>query len=212
MSIYRTIIASVLMLFTVILVNKVNVIEDNPMKIQLSNFPKQISKWNGRVGLIDQKILEQLGVEDSFYADYTSRNGIIINLYIAFYESQREGDMIHSPKNCMPGGGWNITKTSLEEIDFPGKQEKSKIIKLNLQNGPNKQVVLYWYQSRGRIINSEYLQRIYLVIDSITKRRTDGSFIRLIAPVINDNHDAAVADLKEFARLIFPILEEYIPS
>ncbi len=74
-----------------------------------------------------------------------------------------------------------------------------------------KQIVLYWFQSGGRIIASEYMQKIWMVTDSITRHRTDGSFIRLTAPVVNDEQ-ASLNQLKEFIRHLMPILQEYIPS
>ena len=113
----------------------------------------------------------------------------------------------------MPGAGWNITKTSIEELNIPDTNPvKMKTIKLILQKGAQKQIVLYWFQSRGRIITSEYMQKIYLVIDSITRHRTDGSFVRLISPVQNGNEAKTLKDLKDFGGLLVPILNDYIPS
>ena len=113
----------------------------------------------------------------------------------------------------MPGAGWNITRTSLEEMEIPGiPSGKTKAIKLIVKKGPHKQIMLYWFQSRGRIINSEYMQKIYLVIDSITRNRTDGSFVRLIAPVTNDNEAETLNRMKDFAKQLMPLLNDYIPS
>jgi EpsI family protein len=113
----------------------------------------------------------------------------------------------------MPGGGWNITDTSIVELDIPGnKPSNIDVIRLDLSNGRERQVVLYWYQSRGRFVASEYWEKIYLVIDSITKRRTDGSFVRLIAPVINENEEKALKDLKDFASKLVPVLQEFLPE
>ena len=137
---------------------------------------------------------------------------ITCSLYIGFHQSQREGDLIHSPKNCMPGGGWNIVDTSIVDLNVPSHQPKSvKVIRLMLQNGLRKQMVLYWYHSRGRVIHSEYHQKIYLVIDSITRRRTDGSFVRLISPVTSDEKQTLEV-LKDFAVQLLPLLDDYIPS
>jgi EpsI family protein len=113
----------------------------------------------------------------------------------------------------MPGSGWNITDTSLEEIIIPGnKTKKIKAIKLILEKGINKQVVLYWFQSRGRFIASEYWQKIYLVWDAIFKNRTDGSFVRLITSVNDKGVESATESLKSFAVAVIPILNEYIPG
>jgi len=178
-----------------------------------SNFPKQIGEWVGKEERFDQEIYDLLGVDDSFLCNYNTRKGGQVNLYVGFYQSQREGDTIHSPRHCMPGAGWNIIDTSSEELTIPNrKPAKIKVARLTLEKGTQRQVVLYWFQSRGRIIRSEYMDKVYLVMDSIAKRRTDGSFVRLIAPAINGDEGKAIKDLKEFAQVLIPILGEYIPS
>jgi len=178
----------------------------------LSTFPTRIGKWRGHVERFDQKIYDVLGVDDSFLCDYWSPDGKNINLYIGYYASQREGDIIHSPKNCMPGAGWNIIRTELVNLDvLQSEPHKIKVIKLTLQKGSQRQVMLYWFQSRGRIISSEYWQKIYLVLDSILKRRTDGSFVRLAAPVTRSEPET-MHELEGFAQELFPILEQYLPG
>ncbi len=178
----------------------------------LSGFPRQIGEWTGTEKFFDKNIYDILKVSDSFLADYYNPDGYPIYLYIGFYQSQREGELIHSPKNCMPGAGWNIEQSYLEELETP-QTGKVKVIKLILQRGANKQVMLYWFHSQGRIISSEYMQKIYLVWDSVTRRRTDSAFLRLITPVIkSEDETAAVNRLKDFAEDIMPLLFEYIPS
>ncbi len=187
--------------------------ESMQAKKKFSTFPKQVGAWIGKESFFEQKIYDKLGVDDSVLISYKSNDTREVQLYVGYYESQREGDLIHSPKNCMPGSGWNITDTSLEEIIIPGnKTKKIKAIKLILEKGINKQVVLYWFQSRGRFIASEYWQKIYLVWDAIFKNRTDGSFVRLIAPVNDKGVESATDHLKSFAVAVIPILNEYIPG
>jgi EpsI family protein len=178
-----------------------------------AEFPKQIGEWVGKESRFDQEIYDILGVDDSFLGNYRSPEGRVINLYIGYYQSQKEGDIIHSPRNCMPGSGWKITDSGMETIRTAGLEDRDiPVAKLNLQNGAQKQVSLYWFQSRGRIIYSEYWQKIYLVTDSISKRRTDGSFVRLITPINENNEDEAIETLKNFAESLMPILREFIPS
>ncbi|WP_232364241.1 exosortase C-terminal domain/associated protein EpsI [Desulforapulum autotrophicum] len=176
-------------------------------------FPMTIGPWTGTTSTFDQKVYDILGVEDSILASYETPDGRDVQLYVGFYQSQKEGDLIHSPKNCMPGSGWNILRSSIEPVDV-GQNNNGKninVIKLILVKDSQKQVVLYWFQSRGRIISSEYMQKIWLVIDSITKHRTDGSFVRLISPVV-ENEDKTLEILKDFTKQIYPYLNEYIPS
>ena len=213
MPIRRTITASVLMILTMICLRYMSHVEDIKPNEPFSTFPKQIGEWTGKEEHLDEEIYDILGVDDSFLCNYKTSDGRQVHLYIGFYRSQREGDLIHSPKNCMPGSGWGITGTSLEELIIPNHNpEKIKMIKLLIKKGAQRQVVLYWFQSRGRFIASEYMQKIYLVIDSIVKHRTDGSFVRLVAPVVGGDEEKTVKDLKNFAKLLIPILQEYIPG
>jgi EpsI family protein len=201
------------MILSMIALKQLIHMEDIHLIKPLSTFPKQIGEWVGKESRFDQEIYDVLGVDDSFLCNYRGPEGRLVQLYIGFYQSQREGDLIHSPKHCMPGAGWNIIRTSLEEVEIPGSNPGTmKTVKLVLQKGPQKQIVLYWFHSRGRIITSEYWQKIYMVIDSIKKHRTDGSFVRLIAPVINGNETETLKNLKKFTMLILPVLNEHIPS
>lgn len=179
----------------------------------LSEFPRTIGEWRGDESRFDQEVYDLLGVDDSFLATYRHPSGKTVQLYIGFYQSQREGDIIHSPRNCMPGAGWKITRTDYRNIARPYAEEPSaKVIEMTLSNGRFKQAMLYWFHSRGRIISSEYWQKIYLIVDSVLRHRTDGSFVRLIAPMPETESPEAFAVLEEFAEQLFPILDDYLPS
>ncbi len=210
MSLKHTVIASVLMLVSLAGLRYFSHSEEIHPNKAFSTFPRQIGIWEGKEQFFDQKVYEVLGVSDSFLANYISPEGKSVNLYIGFYQSQREGELIHSPKNCMPGAGWNISRSTIEELETPGFHSgKIRVIKLILEKGQHKQVMLYWFHARGRIISSEYMQKIYLVIDSMTRHRTDESFVRLIS---YGDEAEALNTLKEFAKQLMPILHEYIPS
>jgi EpsI family protein len=210
MNIRHTITACIIMLLTLVFHNYISQAEAVPSKTPLSSFPTQIGEWKGSTDRFDDKIYEILGVDDSFLANYFGPDNRLIQLYVGFYGSQREGDIIHSPRNCMPGGGWNITRMTDETLSVGGR--KVTVRQLLLEKGKQKQVVLYWFQSRGRIIASEYSQKIYLVWDAIFRNRTDGSFVRLITPVVGGNQKEAEAEIKDFGEKLVPILSEYIPS
>lgn len=184
--------------------------EEIPPVKPLSGFPDRIGPWQGRKGALEHDILQVLGVEDYVLSDFTLPADRYINLYIGFYESQRKGDLIHSPRNCMPGAGWNIVETGREMLTDPETGETYKVASLVLKRGNQSQMVLYWFHSRGRIIASEYMQKIWLVVDAVFRNRTDGSFVRLITPVTSTQQEA-VQLLQEFAGLLKPMLDEYIP-
>lgn len=209
----RPTVIAVIMLMTMMLLSFVSRSENIQPNKPFGSFSMQIGEWRGTVDKFDDKIYDVLGVDDSILANYRSETKGSVNLYVGFYQSQKEGDLIHSPKNCLPGAGWSITQTSLESIDLShgGGNQNIDVIRLRLERGSQKQVMLYWFQSRGRIISSEYMQKIWLVIDSITKHRTDGAFVRLVAPVVDDEQQT-VEWMKGFVKEIFPYLTEYIPS
>lgn len=211
MLITRSIIAALLILCGAVSLQFISISEAVPPRKSFSDFPKEIGPWKGKESRFDNAIYDILGVEDSFLANYMGPDGGHVQLYIGYYDSQRKGDLIHSPKNCMPGAGWKIIETDYTEVER-GNGEPAKVIKMTLQNGKYKQLMLYWFHSRGRIIASEYWQKIYLVWDSITKRRTDGSFVRLLSPIVDGNDEQALQNLSDFAEGLMPLLNEYIPS
>jgi EpsI family protein len=159
---------------------------------------------------MEERIVQAVSV-----SDYTNRvyfaDGIApIQLYVGYYESQKTGDTIHSPKNCLPGGGWDPVHSGLSTIPLPGARQ----IVVNdyvIQRDLNKQLVFYWYQGRGRVIASEYSGKFWMVADAISRHRTDGALVRLVTPM-SDGETAARARLVGFTQDLFPQLDEIIPK
>lgn len=215
MSLKRSILASAIMLFTLvclILIRQSG--EVQPMR-SLSTFPLRIGDWVGEEKYFDQYIYDKLGVDDSILRDYRTRDGSVIELYIGYYQSQSQSDIIHSPKHCMPGNGWKIIETDKVFVHIDDIDAAQKNIRLNhmwLCKGRRKMNMIYWFQGRGRYITSEYMQKIYLVLDSITRRRTDEAFIRIISMTTAGKETKSSKNLIDFAMLLMPILKEYIPS
>ena len=131
-------------------------------------------------------------------------------LYVGFYQSQRTGSTYHSPKNCLPGGGWQFMESDQVPVPVPGAGSIN-INKVLIQKGLDQQVILYWYQDRGRVIASEYAAKGYLIWDAMTKNRTDGALVRISVPVTSTTEEAyqqAVAFLQD----IWPVLQDYMPE
>lgn len=184
-----------------------------PISKELSQFPKQIGIWQVvGSGELSDSTLKMLGVDDYVDYRYASEDGTIINLYISYFSSVGVTGGYHSPRNCLPGGGWQIAELSTKRLN---KSDSSKPVEVGfmvVQQGANKQITLYWYQNRGRVIASEYWEKIFLVVDAIFKRRRDGSFIRIMAPVHNSNFVETEAQLRDFAEKILNLLEGFIPG
>jgi EpsI family protein len=137
-----------------------------------------------------------------------------VNLYVAYYASQRTGQAVHSPSSCLPGGGWRIEQFDQREV--PGVQLRTGPLRVNravIRQGLQRMMVYYWFQERGRDITSEYLVKWYLLVDALTQQRTDGALVRLITPM-REGEDLADGDarLQQFSVAAVPELRGYLPD
>lgn len=176
----------------------------------LTQFPLRIGNWSGSDTTIGESVLKVLRIKDylsRIYLNNHSHNSLM--LYIGYYPSQREGDTIHSPKNCLPGSGWEVIHADFLTITRSG--EPIKINKYLVQKGTEQDLILYWYQSRGRVIASEYWSKIYLVVDAIGKNRTDGALVRISLPVIH-SVDETTKQGVDFIQSLLPVLSNFIPD
>lgn len=191
--------------------------EVKPFKLPLSAFPMTLSSWKGSPSTLDQNIESALAVDDYLLADYTEtlngnkENGYV-NFYVAYYNSQRKGASPHSPQVCMPGGGWLITSLQDTEVNF---SDGSKIVvnRAVIERDHKKQIVYYWFDQRGRNISNEYIMKWYLLLDSITKNRTDGAMVRISTSLkLNETTESADQRLVFFLQTAMPKLKLYVPE
>jgi EpsI family protein len=182
-----------------------------------SEFPFFLAdRWSGKELGLDQTVLDVLKLTDYMMRAYVptakadnepATEAVPVWLYVGYYQSQRTGATYHSPKNCLPGAGWQFVES--EEVTIPLRQGSSmRINKVVIQKGLDKPVILYWYQDRGRIIASEYRAKGYLVWDAVTKHRTDGALVRLSVPVAT-TPEAAYRYALNFLEDLVPLLQEY---
>lgn len=171
-------------------------------RASLTTFPRTIGAWSAAGDLpLDDDVVRVLGVDDYVSRTYLNAEGAPVNLYVGYYASQRQGDTIHSPQNCLPGAGWQPVESGRTMLAVQGAM--LPVNRYVIEKGPERQVVLYWYQGRGRVVANEYANKLWLMVDAARLRRTNGSLVRIIAP---RERDAA-----EFARVVFPRLPEYLP-
>lgn len=209
----RVILLCLLFLLTAILLRGVDGVNRTPIKRPLENFPLVLEEWEAFSSKkSSDEVIKLLGVDDYVEYNYSKSDSVVVNFYVAFYEAVGNGTGYHSPKNCIPGGGWGIDTTGLVQITPKGSKRSVNISELLIRNGSEYQVVYYWYQNRGRIIYSEYWEKVYLVVDSVLKKRRDGTFVRLIAPVPDGDVDNVRKVLTEFAELVVPELDKFIPG
>jgi EpsI family protein len=187
--------------------------EETPLHRSFEDFPLQIASWRGDEQSLDAKVLQVLKVDDYILRQYWSDEGGPVGLYVGYYKSMREGATYHSPKNCLPGSGWYFVETGTSQLGvMDHRGQPVEVNRFIIQKGLDKQLVLYWYQDRGRVITSEYWAKIYMVVDAMTKHRTDGVFVRITVPFTREDEAHALEQGKRFAEKLFPLLQDYLPS
>ena len=178
---------------------------------ELKDFPQTIGSWQ-RTGvdqILDEPTLKVLRASDYLVRDFRKSDGQVANLYVGYYASQATGATYHSPLNCLPGGGWMLTRPGKATITLP---DGSTFIanKYVIQNGEYKSFMIYWYQGRGRNVASEYWGKIYTVLDSVRLRRSDGAMVRVTVP-FGDSEAAAQQAAIEFASAASTVLPQFVP-
>jgi EpsI family protein len=193
--------------------------EPVPVRTSFEEFPMQFEEWRGvPQPPLAPVILRQLGVDDYLTRAYYAADRSGVGLYIGYYGSQRQGDTMHSPQNCLPGAGWEpLSRTTLPvavAASVSGATTQNIVInRYVIQKGVDRQLVLYWYQSRGRVVASEYWSKFYLIRDAVRMNRTDGSLVRVITPILGENDEArAEQTAVGFVKALFPQLGSFLPA
>jgi EpsI family protein len=214
----RTLIVAICLLVGAVALVRASKTERVPVRESLANFPIYLNAWDGRpLPDFDAKILGVLGVDEYLNRMYTTVGKPPVGLYVGYYQSQRQGDTMHSPLNCLPGAGWLPISQKRTEINVSDAQGPRTILVNNfiIEKGLDRQVVLYWYQSHGRVVASEYWGKVYTVVDAVRLNRSDGALVRLVVPIPSNapgGVEAAEAAGIAFAQAIFPQLGRYLPS
>lgn len=176
----------------------------------LHELPYALGTWAGDEYPLQDQVVQAAGVSDYTNRIYSQLGETPVQLYVGYYASQRTGDTIHSPKNCLPGSGWDPIQSGYATVLVPGGHN-IVVNEYVIQQDQNKQLVFYWYQGRGRVIANEYKGKFWMVADAIRRNRTDGALVRLVTPM-SDGEDNARIRLMGFTQTVFPSLDQLIPN
>lgn len=190
--------------------------ESIPRHQSLGDFPLELNEWRGKDAPLSPDVLRVLGPGDFLSRNYRSASSQDpMDLFIAYYPTQRSGDAIHSPQNCLPGAGWTPLVQDHIEVFAADTLRNGNVVTANryvLARGMDRLFVLYWYQARGWTTPSEYWAKIYLVRDSIFMHRTDGALIRIATTLPNPSAEKQVeAKAVKFAEVVLSKLDDYVP-
>jgi EpsI family protein len=180
--------------------------------VPLAQLTTTLGEWRqmGSEIRFDSGVENILRTTDYTMREYTDPTGRIANVYVGYYATQRTGATYHSPQNCLPGAGWQLKDPQLIDITLPdGRKFKANLY--IIENGIYREAMIYWYQGRGRTEASEYRDKLNTVIDSVTRRRTDGAMVRVMADIGTDQA-ASLAAAQDLASNLVAELPAFIPE
>ncbi len=184
----------------------------------LNLLPQTLGRWKGQDVPIQPDILSVLGdgrFLDRYYTDPAPSGQAAqppISLFIGYFPTQRTGQSIHSPQNCLPGAGWSFVSSKIINLDQPGFKPY-QVGEYLISDGTSKEVVLYWYLAQGRSIANDYFAKAYMMLNAIRYNRTDGALIRVVTPLA-PGETLATAEQRDirFADRLVPLLPRFIPN
>ena len=179
----------------------------------LKSFPAQVGNWKQQGADIrfDAETEKVLRADDYLLRNYQAPDGRNVSFYAGYYASQRSGATYHSPLNCLPGAGWILTDMGRITIKPAGNRPSFAVNRYVVQNGNDRALMLYWYEGRGRPLASEYWGKIYTVIDSLRRRRSDGAMVRVMVPLGSSQNEAQATAI-EVASQAAAQLPAFIPD
>ncbi len=175
----------------------------------LASVPADLGPWHlKQEGVVEQEVMDILNADDLLNRVYVSGNHEVA-LFVAGFRTQRTHKTPHSPKNCLPGSGWEPLASGEDSIDV-GLAAPIVVNRYVISHGDERALVLYWYQSRDRVVANEYKAKFWTVADSIRLNRTDTALVRVLVPVVNRDEDGAAKTAEDFVRSFFSTLKVYL--
>lgn len=159
---------------------------------------------------IDDYTRELLRADDTLTRNYGGPSEV--ELFVAFFKSQRAGVSPHSPKMCLPANGWTEESSRIISVRVPGESAPIPVNRYVVMKDEQRKLVLYWFQSPHRVTANEYLSKFYLILDSIRYRRSDEALVRVITNVSANNDAAQEQRAIEFVQDLYQPLRRQIWS
>jgi EpsI family protein len=183
-----------------------------PLRQPLDSFPVTLGGWQARSGaILSAPILAKLRLTDYVMRDYVDATGRRLNLYIGYWDNRRSGAGIHSPKNCLPGHGWEPLEASMVTIPLNSPRPPITVNQYLVQKDRDQLLVLYWYESEGQAIAGEVPARIAMVKSALVRNRTEGALVRVISPLYGGVRETSQR-LVTFVQTLYPTLGSYLPD
>jgi EpsI family protein len=186
-----------------------------PDRTEFVNFPLSLGEWScTAVQEMTDETLIKLDVTDYLLCDFrNAQETSVVNVYVGYHSSQTRDtggndNIIHPPEHCIPGSGWDIIQSEVVPLDIGIRGEAKRMV---IAKGNMRNLVYFWYQSRGRVIARDHEKVMYMFLDRALSGRTDGSLVRFTVPIIHGNETQAELTFESIAQQITPLLTDFIP-
>jgi EpsI family protein len=164
-------------------------------------------------GVVEQEIQDVLKADELLTRSYTNANvGYGAHLFVAYFRSQRTGQSPHSPKNCLPGSGWVRLVSDVVPVPIAGRAEPIEVNRYVVGKSDQKSLVMYWYQSRDRVVAAEFKAKFYVVADALRYNRTDTALVRVVLPIVNNDIDGSTKAAIDFIQSFYAPLRQHFPA
>ena len=205
--------AAILLVLTLGIYQTVDFREKIPSSRPFSQFPLSVGAWEGTRQFMERMIITSLDLSDYTMIDYKGGDGKHVDFYVAYYESQRKSESIHSPETCLPGSGWIFRQAGRVQAPIAGKAGSINVNRAIMEKSGVQQISYFWFPARGRILTNAWEMKFFNFWDSLTRQRTDGALVRVITAVYPDEEISnAEARLQDFTRQIVPVLDGFLPK
>ena len=184
-----------------------------PQNRALAEVPAQLGKWSlQQEGVIEKEVQDVLKADELLTRSYASTEySVGAHMFVAYFRSQRSGQAPHSPKNCLPGSGWVPSVADTVNVDIPGRGP-IEVNRYVVGKGEQKSLVMYWYQSRDRVVASEYTAKFYVIADALRYNRTDTALVRVVVPILNNDVAASNRAAADFIQSFYKPLRQHFPA
>ncbi len=180
-----------------------------PLKKAFEELPVKWKGWSGHEMFFNDVILDKLRVSEYIMRRY-EKDGDRIHIYIGYYDTQKKGSQIHSPKHCLPGSGWFNLSESIRTLNVEGVGDVD-FVESVYQKGDEKEVFYYWYKMKNVYITDEYVLKLYMILNSLRYSRNDAAFLRLSSPIVSNVEDTRKS-IEDFMKDVLPLLQDYLPD
>jgi EpsI family protein len=185
-----------------------------PQNVPLTQVPATFNNWSlAQEGVVEKEVQDVLKADELLTRSYVNREmQSSAHLFVAYFRSQRSGQAPHSPKNCLPGSGWVRILSDTVTVPIAGRSEPIEVNRYVVGKGDAKSLVMYWYQSRDRVVASEYAAKFYVMADALRYNRTDTALVRVVVPITDNNIERSKETAKNFIQSFYKPLRNHFPA